>query len=143
MANLTSMLKDEISRISRKELRGETDKLKKTSTQYRSEIASLKRRTSTLEQQVGRLEKLVSKLAGGEAPSSEPASKPRFTAKGFKSHRNRLGLSAEAVGSLLGVSAQTVYSWEAGKSSPRASQMERVVALRALGKRAAAELLNR
>lgn len=142
MANLTSMLKDEISRISRKEIRGETDKLRKTSSQYRSEIASLKRRTSTLEQQVGRLEKLVSKLAG-ETPSSEPASKPRFTAKGFKSHRNRLGLSAEAAGSLLGVSAQTVYSWEAGKSSPRASQMERVVALRALGKRAAAELLNR
>lgn len=142
MANLTSMLKDEISRISRKEIRGETDKLKKTSSQYRSEIASLKRRASSLEQQVGRLEKLVSKLAG-ETPSSKPASKPRFTAKGFKSHRNRLGLSAEAVGSLLGVSAQTVYSWEAGKSSPRASQMERVVALRALGKREAAELLNR
>ncbi|MFH2140551.1 MAG: helix-turn-helix domain-containing protein [Pseudomonadota bacterium] len=142
MANLTSMLKDEIARISRKEMRGETDKLRKTSSQYRTEIASLKRRASTLEQQVGRLEKLVSKLAG-EAPSSEPASKPRFTAKGFKSHRNRLGLSAEAAGSLLGVSAQTVYSWEAGKSSPRASQMERVVALRALGKREAAELLNR
>ena len=32
MANLTSMLKDEISRISRKEIRGETDKLKKTSS---------------------------------------------------------------------------------------------------------------
>ena len=142
MANLTSMLKDEISRISRKEIRGETDRLKKTSSQYRSEIASLKRRTLSLEQQVGRLEKLVSKLAGETAPS-EPASKPRFTAKGFKSQRDRLGLSAEAAGSLLGVSAQTIYSWEAGKSSPRAAQMERIVALRGLGKREVAELLNR
>ena len=142
MANLTSMLKDEISRISRKEIRGETDKLKKTSAQYRSEIASLKRRTLSLEQQVSRLEKLVSKLAGEAAPS-EPASKPRFTAKGFKSQRDRLDLSAEAAGSLLGVSAQTIYSWEAGKSSPRAAQMERIVALRGLGKRDVAELLNR
>ena len=142
MANLTSMLKDEISRISRKEIRGETDKLKKTSAQYRSEIASLKRRTLSLEQQVSRLEKLVSKLAGEAAPS-EPASKPRFTAKGFKSQRDRLDLSAEAAGSLLGVSAQTIYSWEAGKSSPRAAQMERIVALKGLGKRDVAELLNR
>ncbi|MDP4028398.1 MAG: helix-turn-helix domain-containing protein [Gallionella sp.] len=142
MANLTSMLKDEISRISRKEMRAETEKLKKASSQYRSDIASLKRRASSLEQQVGRLEKLVSKLAG-EAPTSEPASKPRFTAKGFKSHRDRLGLSAEAAGSLLGVSAQTIYSWEAGKSSPRAVQMERIVALRRLGKREVADLLNR
>jgi DNA-binding transcriptional regulator YiaG len=142
VANLTSILKDEISRISRKEIRGETDKLKKTSSQYRSEIASLKRRASSLEQQVGRLEKLVSKLTG-ETPPSDPASKPRFTAKGFKSHRDRLGLSAESAGSLLGVSAQTIYSWEAGKSSPRPAQMERIVALRGLGKRAAAELLNR
>jgi len=142
VANLTSMLKDEISRISRKEIRGETDKLKKTSAQYRSEIASLKRRTLSLEQQVSRLEKLVSKLAGEAAPS-EPASKPRFTAKGFKSQRDRLDLSAEAAGSLLGVSAQTIYSWEAGKSSPRAAQMERIVALKGLGKRDVAELLNR
>ena len=142
MANLTSMLKDEISRISRKEIRGETDKLKKTSSQYRSEIATLKRRTSSLEQQVERLEKLVSKLTG-ETPSSDTASKPRFTAKGFKSLRGRLDLSAEAVGSLLGVSAQTIYSWEAGKSSPRAAQMEKIVALRGLGKREVAVLLNR
>jgi DNA-binding transcriptional regulator YiaG len=142
MANLTSMLKDEISRISRKELRAETEKLKKASSQYRSEIAALKRRTSSLEQQVGRLEKLVSRLTGA-TPPSETVSKHRFTAKGFKSHRDRLGLSAEAAGSILGVSAQTIYSWEAGKSSPRAAQMERVVALRGLGKREVAELLNR
>jgi hypothetical protein len=138
------MLKDEISRISRKEIRAETDRLKKTSSQYRSEIASLKRRAASLEQVVGRLEKLVSKLTGDIPPSLPAAArKPRFTAKGFKSLRDRLGLSAEAAGSLLAVSAQTIYSWEAGKSSPRSAQMERIVALRGLGKREVAELLSR
>jgi hypothetical protein len=49
MPNIASVLKDEISRISRKEIRRETSSLKKSSTSYRSEIAALKRRVQELE----------------------------------------------------------------------------------------------
>lgn len=44
MANIASFLKSEISRIARKEIRAETETLKKASSQYRSDIAALKRR---------------------------------------------------------------------------------------------------
>ncbi|MDZ4073711.1 MAG: hypothetical protein U1E04_03055 [Hylemonella sp.] len=44
MANFASLLKTEISRIARKEIRAETEILKKASAQYRSDIAALKRR---------------------------------------------------------------------------------------------------
>ena len=59
MANIGTLLKEEISRLTRKELRIETQSLKKASAQYRSDIAALKRRTAELEQQLSRLGKTL------------------------------------------------------------------------------------
>ena len=38
---------------------------------------------------------------------------------------------------MAGVSAQTIYNWEAGKSRPRAQQLAALGALRSMGKRQA------
>ena len=140
MANMASVLKEEIARLARKELRGETEQLKKASAQYRSEIAALKRRAAALEQQLARLEKAFSKNTGATT-TAEVKSKIRFTAKGFKTLRQRLGLTAEVTGALLDVSAQTIYNWEAGTSSPREKQMEKIAMLRGMGKREVAAML--
>ena len=59
----------------------------------------------------------------------------RFVPKGLRSHRARLGLSAEDYGRLAGVSAQTIYSWERETSTPRAEQRASLAAVRGLGKR--------
>jgi DNA-binding transcriptional regulator YiaG len=142
MANVASVLKEEIIRLARKELRSETEKLKKASAQYRSEIAALKRRSVELEKQVSRLEKGATKNVEVKA-NPEVATKARFTAKGFKTLRQRLGLTAEVIARLLGVSAQTIYNWEAGNSSPRAQQMVRIVMLRGMGKREVDAILEK
>ncbi|VVC84371.1 helix-turn-helix transcriptional regulator [Sideroxydans sp. CL21] len=134
MTNIGTVLKQEISRLTRKELRSETQSLKKSSAHYRAEIAALKRRTASLEQQLSRIAKSISNNAEVKA-NPEAANKARFTAKGFKSLRQRLGLSAMEIGTLLDVSAPTVYNWEAGNSTPRAKQLERIVVLRGMGKR--------
>ena len=42
---------------------------------------------------------------------------------------------------LIGASALSVYKWESGKVQPRAAQLERILALRKLGKREAAARL--
>ena len=42
---------------------------------------------------------------------------------------------------LLEASALSVYKWESGKVQPRAAQLERILALRKLGKREAAARL--
>jgi len=136
MPNFASALKEEIVRLARKELRSETERLKKASSQYRSDIAALKRRVEALEKQISRFEK---KSRGSQSPQEgEGETTPvRFSAKGLTSKRQRLGLSAAEMGLLLDVSAQTIYNWEAGKSRPRQQQLAAIAALRGLGKRQA------
>lgn len=134
MPNIASVLKEEILRLARKEVKSETETLKKASAHHRSEIAGLKRRVAALESQLGRLAKKASKREGGEGQPAAPSG-ARFSAKGFASRRQRLGLSAADMGALLGISAQTVYNWESGKTRPRPQQLEAWVAVRTLGKR--------
>lgn len=139
MPNIASVLKEEISRIARREVKAEVAGLKKSTGAHRKEIASLKRRAHELEQVVRRLSRGRSKAQpeSGEGTTESQ----RFSAKGMAAHRRRLGLSAAEVAVLLGTSAQTIYNWEQGKARPRANHLPAITALRTLGKRAAAEAL--
>ncbi len=134
LPNIASVLKEEIARLVRRELRGETENLKKASSRYRSDIASLKRRIEALEKQISRLEKMAPKKA---APviDGESETKLRFKPQGVRAQRTRLELSAQKMGLLVGVSAQTIYNWEAGTSRPKAEQLAVFAAVRKMGKR--------
>ena len=141
MPNIASILKDEISRVARKEVRSETAALKKAVSTYRAEIAALKRRAQALEQELRRLSK-----AGAGAEPAAAADEPlqhalRFNAKGLASQRQRLGLSADDCGLLVGASGQSIYNWEAGTVRPRAKHLAAIAALRHLGKKEAAARL--
>ena len=149
MSSFANQLKAEIARIARKAVRGETGALKKANAQHRSEIAALKRR-------LGELERAQARLAKGQAGQGERATRRpsaadsetgggaqglRFRVAGFANLRKKLGLSAAEMGQLIGVSAQSVYHWESGKSRPRAAQLAAIAAVRGLGKREVAARL--
>lgn len=141
MSNFAQQIKGEISRIARKEVRAETQALKKAFTQYRSEIASLKRHIAGMEASIKKLSQGKSATAaepeeGGEFPSL------RFRVAGFAALRKKLGLSAAEMGRLIGVSAQSVYHWETGKTKPRASQLVAISAVRKMGKKEVAAKLG-
>lgn len=135
MANIAALLKQEITRIVRKELKTETESLKKASSRYRSEIAELKRRINALEQQLKMAERQSRRQATAAPAPSETEGNVRFRADGLKKHRERLGLSAAALGSILGTSLQTIYNWETGKTRPNREQVARIAILRKMGKR--------
>ena len=122
MPNIAFVLKDEISRVSRKEMRRETSSLKKSSTTHRSEIAALKRRVQELERQLRRLGRAGE--SAGAAAANEDSISPgtRFSARSITAQRKRLGLSAMDCGLLIGASAQSIYNWEEGKARPRAQE---------------------
>ena len=142
MSNIASVLKEEIARVARKEVRRETASLKKASTTYRSEIAALKRRLLEVERQarrVGRAGESAKPIAANE-DSVSPGT--RFSAKSMAAQRRRLGLSAAECGLLIGASSQSIYNWEEGKARPRAQHLPAIYALRNLGRRQANEILE-
>ncbi len=136
MSNIATVLKEEIARLVRKQLRGETENLKKASSRYRSEIAALKRRIDVLEKQIASLGKTMQKQAA-PAADRESTTKLRFKPQGMLARRTQLGLSAREMALLVGVSGQTIYHWEAGKTRPRPEQMANIAAVRKMGKREA------
>jgi len=137
MSNLAVALKEEIRRLARKEIRAQVSTTKRAAAQHRREIAQLKRLFKQQEK------KLQSLALQGQQVSTEPRSLDdsmqgvRFSSRSVRAQRQRLGLSAEDYGRLVGVSGQTIYHWELSKSRPRRSQMAGLVAVRRLGRREA------
>lgn len=137
MTNIASALKTEIARVARKEIRAETEAMKKSISVYRTEIAALKKRTQSLEQELRRVGKTVQKAVPAAPAEDTSARRLRFSAKGLASQRARLGLSAHDCGLLVGASGQSIYNWEAGTAHPRASHLPAIAALRGIGKKEA------
>jgi DNA-binding transcriptional regulator YiaG len=142
MPNVAALLKTELRRIARKEARAETEALKRAVTTYRSEIAALKRRALALERQLQQRRRAGVAEPERIAPAAGAASKGRYSAKSLASQRKRLGLSANELGRLIGVSAQSIYNWEDGKARPQQKYLPAVFALKTLGRRAAAAHLE-
>ena len=134
MPNIATALRDEIKRLSRQQSRTQIDPTKKATAVHRRDIALLKRQVVLLERQVKSLMRRTPSTSSAPQ-ASVPGLKVRFVAKGLRSQRDRLGLSAEGLGKVLGVSAQSVYNWESGKARPRQDQIAKLSQLRKVGKR--------
>lgn len=141
MPNIGILLKGEISRLCKREIRKELASVRKTSATYRHDIAALKRQMATLQRKTGSLEKRAN-VAGEKKPATLPDRPVRFVAKGLRSLRSRLGLSAPQLALLLGVSEQSVYNWETKKATPRKEQLAEIIAMRGIGKREAQQRLE-
>ena len=166
MANFASALKEEISRIARKEIRQQTTGTAKSVAQCEREIAALKRQIHELQRKLsppraqaapkpakGKSTKAAPKGKPGSAADTPPApakksasdtksARSRFSAKGLKANRERLGLSADNYGKLVGVSGLSIYNWEQGKARPRESSIEALLKIRGIGKREAVKRLQ-
>lgn len=143
MPNIVNVLKAEISRLARKEVREEVASLKKTVAAQRAENAALKRRLQDVEATIKQLTRINGRVTAAPAVEAADGTSDgsngahRFSAKGLAANRQRLELSAADFGRLIGVTGQSVYAWEAGKSRPRAGAIAAIAALRGLGKREA------
>ena len=143
MPNIASILKAEISRVARKEVRAEIETLKKASLAHRSAIAELRRQVSALEKELRRTAKEVPRSAAAvDSEDDETGTKRRFSATRLAAHRSKLGLSAASYGQLVGVSGQTIYHWEQGKARPRAAPLESLAGVRSLSAREIAQRLS-
>jgi DNA-binding transcriptional regulator YiaG len=114
MANLAKVLKEEICRLARKEIRSELATQQKTISKLKQDISVLKKQLS--EQQ--RINKALLKNTGSATdevltPAADASTTTkRFTGKGVRGMRKKLGLSQTDFAKLAGVTLQSVYQWE-------------------------------
>jgi DNA-binding transcriptional regulator YiaG len=143
MQNFAAALKEEIRRLARKEIRAQISAMKRAVGQYRHDIARIKRQLAGCQRQLARVE--AGAVRGRrETVSDDAALQPRnrFSSRSVRAQRKRLRLSAAEFGRLVGVSGQTIYQWEQGKSRPRKSQFSALVALRSTRRRDALARLS-
>ena len=136
MPNLAVTFRQEITRLARREIRSQTQGLRKASAQFRRDIAELKRHASKLKSEIARLEHRVGKDVAPKIAEVDLA-KVRFSAKSVVAQRRSLGISAADYGKLIGVTGHTIYKWEHGSSRPRRAQLSAFASIRHLGKREA------
>src|SRR6478672_10610611 len=105
MPNLSTILKGEITRLARKEIKAAVDPVRKANAGQRKEIAELKRQIAALKRDL----KASRKPSKVVAQEGEASGRTRFSAKGLKSLRAKLGLSAGEFGLLVGASGQSIY----------------------------------
>jgi DNA-binding transcriptional regulator YiaG len=141
MPDVTSVLREEISRLARKEIRQQVGPIKKTTSDLRRTVSALKNEIAALQRQVKFLEKQEKRRLEDE-PAEMPTKAVRFSPKWVKADRQRLGLSAKDYGALVGVSSLTIYSWESGKSKPRTKRLAAWAEVRGIGKREALRRLE-
>ncbi len=141
MANVGSVLREEIVRLARRELRVELEPLKKFRTEQRHIVAGLKRELGDLRREVAQLRKGKARVRIAK-DGPEPTHKLRFVAKGLKAQRARLGLSASDYGRLVGVTHQTVRNWEEGHTRPSDADLAYIDRLRHTSKKDAHQALE-
>ena len=133
MPNIAAVLKEEIRRLAKKEIKAQVGTTKQAVVKYRSDIAKLKRVLTQQEREI----KLLKKQQGQPQAEEEPLESVRYSARSVKAQRQRLGLSAADYGKLVGVSGITIYNWEHEKARPRKAQLAALIAVRGIGKREA------
>jgi DNA-binding transcriptional regulator YiaG len=113
MSNVVKVLRDEISRISRKETKNSIESIGKSHKGLKKIVADLKRRVFSLERENKGLLAAMKRYQA-EQPEKPPEEKKkvRLTSKGIRSLRTRLHLTQSELAKLFGITTHSVYLWE-------------------------------
>jgi DNA-binding transcriptional regulator YiaG len=131
MAKIEPVLKSEIQRLAKREIRSTFLPLRREVRAMRLKLSGLSKNFSVLDrftkEQVKQVEKKGVKLEA----SLEEVKASRLSPDRIRSLRKKLGVSQRKFAILIGVSNNAVFLWERGKSKPGG---EKKAALVALGK---------
>lgn len=144
MPDFAGVMKEEITRLARKECRAQLEPVLEKLTTLRRRIASQRQDLAELTRE---LSGIVKKLGIEEKDYVQPvameiAERSRIGKNTVAILRKKLGLSRRQLGLLVGVNANSIYLWENGKTSPRKAAKAKIVALKSVGKRALNKMLE-
>ena len=147
MANIGSILKEEIRRLAKREARAMFKKLQSNHLKLKARVAELRQEVAVLERLTVPLKKAPLSLCEAEL-TPERVNKARISAKIVAVTRKRLRLSQADFAKLLGVTGNTVWQWENrknGRLQIRDKAKAAFVSVRGIGVREAKrrlELMN-
>ncbi len=141
MGKVETIIKSEIVRLARREMRRGVTPIKKEVWALRNALAQLRKSVLQLERFASLQRKEWEKKPPLKA-APEEVETSRFHPKLIRSLRKRLGLSQRDFARLAGVTPLAVYQWETGVFKPKKEKKAVLVALRKLGRREARKLLE-
>ncbi len=134
MGKLESMIKSEIQRLARREIRSTFRPLKREVRAMRLKLSGLMKGFGTLNRITKEQVQRASERFKLES-SPEEIKIARFSPARIRALRLKKGLSQKELGMLIGVSLGTVVLWEKGKITPKSERKGALIALRKLKKR--------
>ena len=139
MAKIEGVIKSEIQRLAKREIRS-------TFIPLRREVRAMRLKLSGLSRGIASLNRMAKGLRLGEAKpkleaTPEEVKASRLTPDRIRGLRKKLGISMRELGILTGSSLSAVLSWEKGKFKPRGDKKAALVALRKVRKRDLKKLL--
>ena len=140
MAKIEGIIKSEITRLAKREVRSFFLPLKR-------EVRQIGVRLSGLSKGVASLNRMSKELHLGEArpkleATTEEVKASRLTPERISRLRRKLGISQREMGMLTGASLGAVQSWEKGKFRPKGEKKAALVALRKMKKGEVKKLLG-
>ena len=133
MPDVAIVLKEEISRIARKEIRVRVDPLKKQVVDLRRRLRAAETTILQLQKTTNKTTNTVSRQSGAIVPDVEETRQIRISPNSVKKLRTRLRLTQAQMAQLVDVSTNTVVRWEQGTSSPRGGSRAVIASMRSMG----------
>jgi DNA-binding transcriptional regulator YiaG len=141
MGKVENIIKSEILRLAKREVRGFFLPLRREVRTMRFKLSTLSKNFAVVDRMAKeRMRQEESKKLPLEA-SAEEVKASRFTPERIRNLRRKLGISQKGLAILAGVTVGAVGLWEKGKFRPAANKKAVLVALRKLNKREVKKIL--
>lgn len=142
MGKVEAIIKAEIVRLARKELRQNTRPLGREVRSLKSTVSQLRKTVSGLQRFAAQQAKEMGSEKVELEATPEEMKGSRFSPRLIRSLRKRLGVTQKELAALAKVTVGAIYQWEKGIFEPRGDKKRILVALRRLGRREARKLLG-
>jgi DNA-binding transcriptional regulator YiaG len=143
MSKLDTVIKAEIVRLARKEVRKISSPLGREVRTLKGLVSGIRKSLSALERLSARQQKEMESGALRLEATPDQVKGARFSPRLIRTLRKRLGITQDELATLAKVSVGAVHQWEMGKFQPRDENKGILVALRGLGRREVRTLLEK
>ena len=141
MPKIESVLRSEIIRMAKREVRSMFLPLKRNAWQMKTKLSGLTKMLAPIDRVVK--EKMHREETRPKLEASlEEVKASRLTPDRIRGLRRKLGISQRELAILTGASLGAILSWEKGKFKPKPEKKTTLVALRKLGKREVRKILE-